>query len=99
LDLSKNVQPIDILLRIWIKQGFLKAGVVVPYFAGFDLHSISTMHDRQDPHIHRRHDELINLYCKDYSSNIQEEWRVIIEDQPNKRALEICKALYMTLTE
>ncbi len=99
LDFTKNTQPIDNLLRIWIKQGLLKAGVIVPYLAGFDSISTSTMHDRKNLHIHRRHDELINLYCKDYSNNTQNEWREIIENQPNNRALEICKALYLTLTE
>jgi hypothetical protein len=87
------------LLRSWIKQGLLKAGIVVPYFVGLNLNTTSSMHDRKNALIHRRHAELVNLYCKNYSNNAQEEWHKIIQNQPNSRALEICKALYQTLTK
>lgn len=99
LDMAKNAKAIDVLLGSWIRQGFLSAGVIVPYLAGVDSNLTSTMHDRKNAIRHRRYAELVNLYCKDYSTNAQEEWREILANQPNERALDICKALYLTLTE
>ena len=99
MNLSTDAKAIDVLLGRWIRQGLLRATVLFPYLAGVDFNLTSSMHDRTNALRHRRYAELANLYCRDYSNNSQEKWLEIISNQPNERALDICMALYLTLTE
>jgi GR25 family glycosyltransferase involved in LPS biosynthesis len=99
LDFSLNAKAFDVLLGFWIKNRLLTAGLIVPYFAGVDSKLSSTMFDRENPLRHLRYAELANLYCSDYTNNALGDWHKILANHPNQRALDICRALYLSLTD
>lgn len=99
IDFSFNSKAFDVLLGYWIKKRLLTAGLIVPYFAGVDSKLSSTMFDRENPLRHLRYAELANLYFSDYSNNALGDWQKILANHPNQRALDICRALYLSLTD
>lgn len=91
---------IDRVFRAFIGQERIRAAVLFPYVVGVNMDLPSTLQARGLAGEHLRHSALIGNYLKGaMPSNEREEWRQLIDDNPDPRALAVARRVYERLVQ